>query len=89
MIDIRVPRINQSATDAVLIDWKVEPGETVSAGQVVALIETDKSEIEVESPADEIQHMEAALAATHGDTASMMPPGARQSPGTGSETGAA
>jgi len=28
-------------------------------------------DIEVESPADEIQHMEAALAATHGE---MLPP---------------
>ncbi|MFN0062321.1 MAG: DNA-directed RNA polymerase subunit beta' [Myxococcaceae bacterium] len=31
-------------------------------------------ELEVESPADEIQHMEAALAATHGDLGAMPPP---------------
>jgi pyruvate dehydrogenase E2 component (dihydrolipoamide acetyltransferase) len=49
---IRVPRINQSATEAVLIQWLVEPGARVKAGDVLALIETDKSEIEVESPTD-------------------------------------
>jgi 2-oxoisovalerate dehydrogenase E2 component (dihydrolipoyl transacylase) len=48
--EIRIPRINQSATEAVLIDWKAEPGTEVEAGQVIALIETDKSEIEIESP---------------------------------------
>jgi DNA-directed RNA polymerase subunit beta' len=31
-------------------------------------------DVEVESPADEIQHMEAALAATHGDAATVPPP---------------
>ncbi len=31
-------------------------------------------DVEVESPADEIQHMEAALAATHGEAATVPPP---------------
>ena len=31
-------------------------------------------DIEVESPADEVNEMEAALAATHGDSAPMQPP---------------
>jgi DNA-directed RNA polymerase subunit beta' len=31
-------------------------------------------DIAVESPADEISHMEAALAATHGETAALPPP---------------
>ena len=43
-------------------------------------------DIEVESPADEIQHMEEALAATHGDTAAIQPPPAS---GPRTETGAA
>jgi DNA-directed RNA polymerase subunit beta' len=44
-------------------------------------------DIEVESPADEVNEMEAALAATHGDSAPMQPPAAR-SEGT-QTTGAA
>jgi DNA-directed RNA polymerase subunit beta' len=43
-------------------------------------------DLEVESPADEIQNMEDALAATHGDAASMQPPAAG---GARTETGAA
>jgi DNA-directed RNA polymerase subunit beta' len=35
-------------------------------------------DIEVESPADEIQSMEDALAATHGDAASLAVPGERR-----------
>ncbi|MBX5480921.1 MAG: DNA-directed RNA polymerase subunit beta' [Myxococcaceae bacterium] len=47
-------------------------------------------EIEVESPADEIEDMEAALAATHGETA-LPPPGAIETGAerSGTETGAA
>src|SRR6185295_14989831 len=44
-------------------------------------------DIEVESPADEITHMEAALAATHGDTGVMPPLQTEVGPGT--QTGAA
>jgi DNA-directed RNA polymerase subunit beta' len=44
-------------------------------------------DIEVESPADEIEDMEAALAATHGE--SMLPPPMRETEPGGSETGAA
>ncbi len=44
-------------------------------------------DIEVESPADEISHMEAALAATHGDV--LPPPSAASSQGPEGQTGAA
>src|SRR5262245_15857749 len=44
-------------------------------------------DIEVESPADEIEDMEAALAATHGE--SVLPPPMPESEAGGSETGAA
>jgi DNA-directed RNA polymerase subunit beta' len=45
-------------------------------------------DIEVESPADEIESMEAALAATHGEASSMPPPQPAADAG-GQETGAA
>ena len=65
MTTIRIPRINQSATDAVLIEWKAEPGDEVAAGQVIALIETDKSEIEIESPAAGVFQPEAKPGETY------------------------
>jgi DNA-directed RNA polymerase subunit beta' len=47
-------------------------------------------DIEVESPADEITHMEAALAATHGEAGVMPPPTPEAPPpGPGTQTGAA
>jgi 2-oxoglutarate ferredoxin oxidoreductase subunit alpha len=47
-------------------------------------------DIEVESPADEITHMEAALAATHGEAGVMPPPTPEvPPPGPGTQTGAA
>src|ERR1700726_2264829 len=39
-------------TGAVLTRWYKEPGEIVAAGEVIAEIETDKSAVDLESPAD-------------------------------------
>src|SRR5690242_16225641 len=39
-------------TGAVLTRWYKEPGETVAAGEAIAEIETDKSAVDLESPAD-------------------------------------
>ena len=47
---IRVPRVGQAAEEATLIAWLRTTGDTVVQGDVVATIETDKVEIEVESP---------------------------------------
>ena len=47
---IRVPRVGQAAEEATLIVWLRTTGDTVVQGDVVATIETDKVEIEVESP---------------------------------------
>ena len=47
---IRVPRVGQNMTEATLVSWVRATGDAVSAGDVVATIETDKTEIEVEAP---------------------------------------
>lgn len=46
-----VPRLGMSATEATLVEWTVASGTRVKAGEVVAVIETDKVETELESPA--------------------------------------
>ena len=48
---IRVPRVGQAAEDATLVEWLRAAGDVVAAGDAVAVVETDKTEIEVESPA--------------------------------------
>jgi pyruvate/2-oxoglutarate dehydrogenase complex dihydrolipoamide acyltransferase (E2) component len=47
---IRVPRVGQAAEEATLVAWLRTTGDAVVQGDVVATIETDKTEIEVESP---------------------------------------
>jgi pyruvate dehydrogenase E2 component (dihydrolipoamide acetyltransferase) len=50
-IEIRMPQIASDMTEADLLAWLVEPGAAVVAGEVLLEIETDKSTVEVESPA--------------------------------------
>lgn len=52
MQEIFVPALGMASTEVALSEWLVEPGARVTAGQAVASIETDKSELDVESPAD-------------------------------------
>ena len=49
-IPIIMPRQGQSVESCLLIEWLVEPGDTVEPGQAIAGIETDKATFEVEAP---------------------------------------
>jgi len=51
-IEIRMPEISADITEADVLAWLVRPGEAVRAGDVLLEIETDKSTVEIESPAD-------------------------------------
>ncbi|MCU1460446.1 MAG: catalytic domain of component of various dehydrogenase complexe [Acidimicrobiales bacterium] len=50
--EVRVPRMGQSVSDVVLVAWCAQPGSAVRAGDVVARVESDKSDIDVEAPVD-------------------------------------
>jgi pyruvate/2-oxoglutarate dehydrogenase complex dihydrolipoamide acyltransferase (E2) component len=50
--DVTIPALGMAMTGAVLTRWYKEPGETVAAGEAIAEIETDKSAVDLESPAD-------------------------------------
>src|SRR6185437_9353157 len=50
--DVTIPALGMAMTVAVLTRWYKEPGETVAAGEAIAEIETDKSAVDLESPAD-------------------------------------
>ena len=47
---IRLPRMGQNMTEATLVSWERTTGDLVAAGDVVATIETDKTEVEIEAP---------------------------------------
>jgi pyruvate dehydrogenase E2 component (dihydrolipoamide acetyltransferase) len=49
--DVIIPALGMAMTEVVLTRWRKQPGEPVAVGDVVADIETDKSDVELESPA--------------------------------------
>jgi pyruvate dehydrogenase E2 component (dihydrolipoamide acetyltransferase) len=48
MGDFRMPLLGADMEAGTLVEWKVRPGDTVTRGQIVAEVETDKGAIEVE-----------------------------------------
>ena len=49
MTDILMPALSPTMEEGVLAKWRIKAGDTVSAGDVVAEIETDKATMEVEA----------------------------------------
>ncbi|BAC24564.1 sucB [Wigglesworthia glossinidia endosymbiont of Glossina brevipalpis] len=50
IIDILVPDLPESVTDAVVSNWRKKPGEYVKSGEILVDLETDKVVLEVPSP---------------------------------------
>lgn len=46
-IDIRVPEFGHGLTEALVVEWRVSVGEVVKRGDVVAVLETDKSSVDL------------------------------------------
>ena len=49
MTDILMPALSPTMEEGTLTKWHIKAGDTVSAGQVIAEIETDKATMEVEA----------------------------------------
>src|ERR1700682_2754367 len=52
MPEIQMPKLSDTMTEGTLVSWKKKKGDKVSAGDVLAEIETDKATMEWESPED-------------------------------------
>src|SRR5260370_20904867 len=52
MPEIQMPKLSDTMTEGTLVGWKKKKGDHVSAGEVLAEIETDKATMEWESPED-------------------------------------
>jgi pyruvate dehydrogenase E2 component (dihydrolipoamide acetyltransferase) len=52
MPEIQMPKLSDTMTEGTLVVWKKKKGDKVSAGEVIAEIETDKTTMEWESPED-------------------------------------
>jgi len=46
-----VPGLGLNVSEVALLNWAVPAGSTVAAGDVIATVETDKVETELEAPA--------------------------------------
>lgn len=51
MNEIVIPSVGIAMEEAILLRWLKQPGDPVKAGDVVAEIETDKTTVELDSPA--------------------------------------
>jgi pyruvate dehydrogenase E2 component (dihydrolipoamide acetyltransferase) len=49
MADITMPKLSDTMTEGVLVQWKKKQGETVTMGEVIAEVETDKATMEMEA----------------------------------------
>ena len=49
---IVMPKLGLSMSEGLIAEWNVKPGDEVTAGQVLFVVETDKISNEIEAPAD-------------------------------------
>ena len=54
---IAIPKLGMSMTEATLVEWRVKEGARVEKGDIVLLIETEKTEWEVEAFASGFVHI--------------------------------
>ena len=58
---LTIPKLQMSTTEGTLTEWLVADGATVEEGQLIYLLETDKSVQEIEAPASgKLSHKVAA-----------------------------
>src|SRR5512137_2704755 len=56
-VDIVVPKLGMSMSDVKMVEWKAKEGERVEKGTVVLVIETEKTEWNVEAGATGFLHI--------------------------------
>ena len=49
--EIRVPKLGMSATEMTLVEWMFGDGDSVTEGEVIYTVETDKTTAEIEAQA--------------------------------------
>lgn len=50
-MDVILPKWGMSMQEGTITDWLVAPGDAVTEGQVIANVEADKVEADIEAPA--------------------------------------
>jgi len=59
MAEVIMPKMGDAMEEGTLISWHKQDGETVKSGDVIAEIETDKSNVEIEAEDAGVLHIQA------------------------------
>ena len=59
MAEVIMPKMGDAMEEGTLISWHKQDGETVSVGDVIGEIETDKSNVEIEAEEAGVLHLQA------------------------------
>ncbi len=59
MPEVIMPKMGDAMEEGTLLQWLKQDGETVKAGEVIAEIETDKSNVEIEAEDTGVLHIQA------------------------------
>lgn len=55
-VEITIPKLGLTMTEATLVSWSIGAGERVAKSQMICIIETDKVSLEMEAPAAGLVH---------------------------------
>ena len=55
--NIKIPKLGMTMKEATLVEWKFNEGDTIKAGDVLLLIETDKTKFEIEAKSPGFLHI--------------------------------
>lgn len=50
-VKVKMPKLGLTMTEAKIVEWRKAVGEPVAAGEPLVVIETEKTEVELEAPA--------------------------------------
>jgi 2-oxoglutarate dehydrogenase E2 component (dihydrolipoamide succinyltransferase) len=90
-VEIRVPQLPESVSDATLVAWRKQPGDAISRDENLADLETDKVVLEVPAPVNGvIKELRVASGATvkSGDLLAIIEAGAAPAPAPAAAAGA-
>ena len=51
IVEVKVPQLSESVSEATMLQWKKKPGEAVAQDEILIELETDKVVLEVPAPA--------------------------------------
>lgn len=50
-VKVKMPKLGLTMTEGTIVEWRKSVGESVRAGEIFFVVETEKVEVEVEAPA--------------------------------------